>query len=148
MPQLRILCIGRNAKDPLLQSADTYLHRLSKFTKVELLRLREGSLDFEQKQFDSKLTAGELIIALDERGLEQTTRQLSGQLAKWDLQSISKVAFLIGGANGLPTEIKQQARQTWALSKLTLPHRMAQVLLLEQLYRAYTINNGMPYHRD
>ena len=55
MPQLRILCIGRNAKDPLLQSADTYLQRLAKFTKAELLRLKEGTLDFEQKQFESKL---------------------------------------------------------------------------------------------
>jgi len=148
MPQLRILCIGRNAKDPLLQSADAYLKRLSKFTKVELLRLREGTLDFEQKQFESKLVPGEFIIALDERGLDQTTRELATQLEQWDLQSISKVVFLIGGAEGLPAPIKARARQTWALSKLTLPHRMAQVLLLEQLYRAYTINNGMPYHRD
>ena len=53
MPQLRILCIGRNAKDPLLQSADTYLQRLAKFTKAELLRLKEGTLDFEQKPGDA-----------------------------------------------------------------------------------------------
>jgi len=148
MPQLRILCIGRNAKDPLLQSADTYLQRLAKFTKVELLRLKEGTLDFEQKQFEAKLIPGEFLVALDERGNEQTTRQLAERLQQWDLESTTKIAFLIGGADGLPPKLKEQARQTWALSKLTLPHRMAQVLLLEQLYRAYTINHGMPYHRD
>ena len=148
MPQLRILCIGRNAKDPLLQSADTYLQRLAKFTKVELLRLKEGTLDFEQKQFEAKLIPGEFLVALDERGNEQTTRQLAERLQQWDLESTTKIAFLIGGANGLPPKLKEQARQTWSLSKLTLPHRMAQVLLLEQLYRAYTINHGMPYHRD
>ena len=148
MPQIRILCIGRNAKDPLLQSADTYLQRLEKFTKVQLLRLKEGTLDFEQKQFESKLIPGEFIIALDERGLEQTTREMAAQLEKWELNSTNRIAFLIGGANGLPSAIKKQARQTWALSRLTLPHRMAQVLLLEQLYRSYTINHGMPYHKD
>ena len=148
MPQIRILCIGRNAKDPLLQSADTYLQRLEKFTKVQLLRLKEGTLDFEQKQFESKLIPGEFIIALDERGLEQTTREMAAQLEKWELNSTNRIAFLIGGANGLPLTIKKQARQTWALSRLTLPHRMAQVLLLEQLYRSYTINHGMPYHKD
>lgn len=148
MPQLRILCIGRNAKDPLLQSADTYLQRLAKFTKAELLRLKEGTLDFEQKQFESKLIPGEFLVALDERGIEQTTRQLAERLQQWDLESTTKIAFLIGGADGLPPKLKEQARQTWSLSKLTLPHRMAQVLLLEQLYRAYTINHGMPYHRD
>ena len=148
MPQLRILCIGRNAKDPLLESADSYLQRLAKFTKVELLRLKEGTLDFEQKQFDSKLVPGEFIVALDERGIEQTTRQLASRLEQWDLESTTKIAFLIGGADGLPPKIKEQARQIWSLSKLTLPHRMAQVLLLEQLYRAYTINRAMPYHRD
>ena len=148
MPQLRILCIGRNAKDPLLQSANTYLQRLAKFTKVELLRLKEGTLDFEHKQFESKLIPGEFLVALDERGLEQTTRQLAAQLERWDIESTTRIAFLIGGADGLPPKIKERARQTWSLSKLTLPHRMAQVLLLEQLYRAYTTNHGMPYHRD
>ena len=112
------------------------------------MRLKEGTLDFEQKQFESKLIPGEFLIALDARGLEQRTRQLASRLEQWDVESTTKIAFLIGGADGLPKKMKDQARQTWSLSKLTLPHRMAQVLLLEQLYRAYTINHGMPYHRD
>ena len=148
MAHLRILCIGRNAQDPLLKSGDLYLERLSKFNKVELLRLREGTLEFEQKQLEGKLTLPGHLISLDERGEELTTREVAKRLQKWDMDGISPVTFLIGGANGLAPALKERSREMWALSRMTLPHRLAQVLLLEQLYRAFTINHGMPYHRD
>jgi len=148
MPHLRILCIGRNAKDPLLKSADLYLERLSKFSKVELLRLREGTLEFEQKQIEARLGSSGHLICLDERGKELRTRQVADKLEGWDMDGVSPVTFLIGGANGLSSPLKERSKELWSLSQMTLPHRLAQVLLLEQLYRAFTINHGMPYHRD
>ena len=148
MPQLRILCIGRKANDPLLQSADLYHQRLSKFTKTELHRLREGTPAFELRQLEAKLSPSDYIIVMDERGQELRTREVAAQLESWEMNGVSSVTFLIGGADGLDALLKKRARAQWALSRMTLPHRMAQVILLEQLYRAYSINHGMPYHRE
>ena len=148
MPQLRILCIGRKANDPLLQSADLYLQRLTKFTRTELHRLREGTPEFERRQLEGKLSPSDYIIALDERGLELRTREVAAQIEEWEMNGISSVTFLLGGADGLAPQLKERAKTQWALSRMTLPHRMAQVLLLEQLYRAYSINHGRPYHRE
>ena len=81
------------------------------------------------------------VIALDERGKDYSTRQFSGLLN-------SEVAFVIGGANGLPADLKSEASLLLRLSSLTLPHALAQVVLLEQLYRAATLLTGHPYHRE
>lgn len=80
------------------------------------------------------------VVALDERGEDLTTAQFARLLSR-------ETAFLIGGADGLPTEIRQGAERVVRLSSLTLPHALAQVVLLEQLYRAATLLTGHPYHR-
>jgi len=87
------------------------------------------------------------IIALDERGKDQTTQQLSKQLASWRQDGLD-ITFLIGGADGLDPSLKESAHAMWRLSSLTLPHAMARLILIEQLYRAWTILQGHPYHRE
>lgn len=86
-------------------------------------------------------------IALDERGEPVSTRQLSEHMRQW-LQEGQDVAFIIGGADGLDPALKRSARARLSLSKMTLPHGLVRVLLAEQLYRAHTLLNGHPYHRD
>ena len=90
---------------------------------------------------------GSQIIALDERGKDQTTQQLSKQLASWRQDGLD-ITFLIGGADGLDPSLKEKAHAMWRLSSLTLPHAMARLILIEQLYRAWTILQGHPYHRE
>jgi len=90
---------------------------------------------------------GSKIIALDERGKDQTTQQLSKQLANWRQDGLD-MTFLIGGADGLDPSLKESAHAMWRLSSLTLPHAMARLILIEQLYRAWTILQGHPYHRE
>jgi 23S rRNA (pseudouridine1915-N3)-methyltransferase len=90
---------------------------------------------------------GARLVALDERGREFTTRQFATQLARW-LAEPSPLAFVIGGAEGLDDKLKTQALQLVRLSSLTLPHALAEVVLIEQLYRAATLLSGHPYHRD
>jgi len=90
---------------------------------------------------------GSQIIALDERGKDQTTQQLSKQLASWRQDGLD-ITFLIGGADGLDPSLKESAHAMWRLSSLTLPHAMARLILIEQLYRAWTILQGHPYHRE
>jgi 23S rRNA (pseudouridine1915-N3)-methyltransferase len=89
----------------------------------------------------------DFCIALDERGQEVTTLQLADKFKDWQTSS-RDVAFIIGGADGLHTSVKQKADWLWALSKLTLPHAMVRVLLAEQLYRAHSVITNHPYHRE
>ena len=84
---------------------------------------------------------------MDERGKDLSTQALANQLAQWR-QDGGDIAFVIGGADGLDDSIKQKVDAIWRLSSLTLPHAMARVLLTEQLYRAWTILQGHPYHRE
>ena len=94
-------------------------------------------------------SAGCLRVVLDERGEEVTSRALAGRITQWEQDgSIKAVAILIGGADGHTNQLRSAAQWTWSLSKLTLQHEMALVLVLEQLYRAFTIKAGTPYHRD
>jgi 23S rRNA (pseudouridine1915-N3)-methyltransferase len=88
-----------------------------------------------------------LRIALDERGVAWTTRQLADKLQQWKGQG-RDIAFIIGGADGLHDSVKQNAQQLLALSALTLPHGMVRVLLAEQLYRAHSVLHNHPYHRE
>ncbi|MEZ4270545.1 MAG: 23S rRNA (pseudouridine(1915)-N(3))-methyltransferase RlmH [Myxococcota bacterium] len=87
------------------------------------------------------------LVVLDETGEQATTRQLA-TLQTWQDQGYQQVSFLIGGADGLHEAVKSQAHGCWGLSRLTLPHRLALVVLLEQLYRIQTIFRGEKYHRD
>jgi 23S rRNA (pseudouridine1915-N3)-methyltransferase len=90
---------------------------------------------------------GSFVIALDEHGKDISTQNIANELKIWR-QNGHDVAFLIGGANGLDQSAKDTAKAIWRLSSLTLPHALARVLLIEQLYRAWTILQGHPYHRE
>ncbi|MEY3207090.1 MAG: hypothetical protein RIS77_463, partial [Pseudomonadota bacterium] len=92
------------------------------------------------------LPKGVHIIALDERGKDLSTQDLANQMSAWR-QDGKDIALLIGGADGLDPELKKEAASMMRLSSMTLPHAMARVILVEQLYRAWTILQGHPYHR-
>ncbi len=143
----RVVCVGRKARDPLLEAADDYLGRLSRYVPTELLRLREGSIDSERKELLKVLGKGGRVVALDERGKEATTTELARRLESYAHSGESQVTFVIGGADGLHPDVLALAHERWALSRFTLPHRMALALLAEQLYRAHTLLRGEPYHR-
>jgi 23S rRNA (pseudouridine1915-N3)-methyltransferase len=89
----------------------------------------------------------DMLIALDERGTEVTTLQLAEKFKTWQT-SRRDIALVIGGADGLHQTIKQKADWLWSLSKLTMPHGMVRVMLAEQLYRAYSVTQNHPYHRE
>ena len=101
----------------------------------------------EAEKILSRLQPSELVVLLDERGREFSSRALSQALNGW-LNAGQDLAFVIGGADGVTDDVKQRADLTWALSKLTLPHGLARVLFIEQLYRAWTLLSGHPYNRD
>ena len=101
----------------------------------------------EAVKIAAAIPKGTRVIALDERGKDQTTQNLATHLTAWRQEGVD-ITFLIGGADGLDPSLKSNAQTMWRLSSLTLPHAMARVILVEQLYRAWTILQGHPYHRE
>lgn len=101
----------------------------------------------EEKRILEALPAGAFLVVLDERGQAPTSAELAALLQNWQ-QNGEHVCFVIGGADGMTDRIKRQARLMLRLSSLTLPHGMVRVLLTEQLYRAVSILNNHPYHRE
>ena len=95
----------------------------------------------------AKLKPAEQVILLDETGRQFTSRELSERVGDWQAAG-ADVAFIIGGPDGVSDEVFRRANMTWSLSSLTLPHGLARVLFAEQLYRAWSLTTGHPYHRD
>ena len=95
----------------------------------------------------ARLEKGELVVLLDERGRQLSSRGLADKLSQWQGDG-RDLCFVIGGPDGVSEACRQRADFTWSLSQLTLPHGLARVLLAEQLYRAYSLQVGHPYHRE
>ena len=144
--RLKVVCIGRRAQDPLLAAADDYLERLTHYIDIELVRLKESGLEDERTAILARLKPTDRLVVLDERGVQVTTTDLARRLKSWR-ELDRDLTLLVGGADGIHPELKARATETLALSRLTLPHRLAQVVLLEQLYRAMKVLRGEPYHR-
>ena len=87
------------------------------------------------------------VIVMDERGKALSTQEWADRLSGWQLD-FPEVAFVIGGSEGLSDKIRQRADEIWALSKMTFPHALVRVLIAEQIYRAWTVLQGHPYHRE
>lgn len=107
----------------------------------------ERLADRESARMRAALPRGAYVVALDERGEQWTTRQLSQRLRGW-LQNVQDLALLIGGPDGLSSSCRECAHETWSLSRLTLPHALVRVVVAEQMYRAWSTLQGHPYHRE
>jgi len=107
----------------------------------------QSILDQEAGKIETTLGDYDQIIVLDETGKTINTKQLSARLNDW-IEDQNRVAIIIGGADGLSDKIKQRTNQTWSLSAMTLPHGLVRVIVAEQLYRAWSILQNHPYHRE
>jgi 23S rRNA (pseudouridine1915-N3)-methyltransferase len=154
--KLRLIVVGRDRNEPLVEAAEGYRARLQHYFSTELVELKEtplknASVEQVKKEEAAKireaLQPGERWIVLDERGKEQTTMELAERLRRAQDEGQKSLTLVIGGPSGLDPQLIKEAHERWALSKLTLPHRMARLLLCEQLYRAGTILRGEPYHK-
>lgn len=135
---------------------DDYAKRFPPELRVELRAVKteaRGSkalatlLGAERERIRSAIAPGSRIVALDEHGTSLTTVALAQRLTQWQLGG-GDVALVIGGPDGLDADFKRAAHERIRLSDMTLPHAMVRVLLVEQLYRAWSINAGHPYHRE
>jgi 23S rRNA (pseudouridine1915-N3)-methyltransferase len=152
--RLRILAVGRDRSGLFAPAVEEYLTRLGRTLKVELVELPEArkyagtprASEEEGATILGRLDARERLVALDERGDQPTSAELARRLAGWQARG-QDLALVIGGADGLAPAVLERAAERLALSRLTLPHRLARVVLVEQLYRAVTILKGEPYHK-
>lgn len=154
--RLKLICVGAKPPTWIQTGIDEYTKRLPKHWHVEqrLLagadRTRPASaLDYqlaEAKLIQAALTPGAKTVVLDEHGQSFSSQTLADTLATWQMHD-GHIDFVIGGADGLAPTLIQQAYTSWSLSQLTLPHALARLLLIEQLYRAASLISGHPYHR-
>ncbi|MDX1381979.1 MAG: 23S rRNA (pseudouridine(1915)-N(3))-methyltransferase RlmH [Xanthomonadales bacterium] len=132
---------GRFPRGLTLALREIPLARRGRNAAVDSLR------ETEAQALLAAVPAGHRIVALDERGDQWTTAELARRLQLW-MREERGVCFLVGGPDGLTDDCRQRAQDVWGLSRLTLPHAMVRVVLAEQLYRAWTVTQNHPYHRE
>jgi 23S rRNA (pseudouridine1915-N3)-methyltransferase len=154
--RLFIVAVGQRVPDWAQTAWDDYAKRFPHELRIELKAVKtepRGSKTLEtlyaaeRARIEAAIPKGTRIIALDERGTNLTTIALAGKLKEWQLGG-TDVALVIGGPDGLDPEFRRLAHERIRLSDLTLPHAMVRVLLIEQLYRAWSVNANHPYHRE
>lgn len=145
--KLWVIAVGHKMPAWAETATQDYLKRMPADCAIQIKELKPDiSPAKEAVKIREALPKGAHIIALDERGKDLSTQDLANQLSTWR-QDGKDIALLIGGADGLDAELKKEATSMIRLSSMTLPHAMARVLLVEQLYRAWTILQSHPYHR-
>ncbi len=153
--KFRVVAVGHRMPAWVDAGFAEYAGRMPRESRIELVALKpaprgavlQRALDAEGKRILAALPAGCIRVALDERGALLRTLDIVRRIAQWR-QSGRDVAFIVGGADGLPENVKKSADLAWSLSPLTLPHGLARVMLAEQLYRAVSILHNHPYHRE
>lgn len=158
--RLKVILVGRIKEKYLLAGLEEYLKRLGPYAKVEMVYLADeaipdGASAAQEQQVKSRegerilaqTDAGQYVVALDARGQTMSSEELAGFLAERALRGQSSLAFVIGGSLGLAPQVLQRADHTLSLGRMTFLHQMVPLILLEQIYRAYKINRGEPYHK-
>lgn len=155
--RLQVIAVGKLRSKPMRTLAEDYSKRLGRYVRTDIIEVREArkveahntepALREEGRALLAALSPGAVLVAMDERGANPTSEQLAQDIQQHMTYEPNDLAFVIGGALGLHPEVLEASRRSMALSRMTLPHEMARVMLLEQLYRAMTILRGEPYHK-
>ncbi|WP_242823194.1 23S rRNA (pseudouridine(1915)-N(3))-methyltransferase RlmH [Thermaerobacter subterraneus] len=156
---IELLAVGELDQPALRRAAEEYARRLERYARVHQRRVpgepiparrTQGEvqrvLEAEGRRLLAALDPGSYAVALDRRGRMLTSEDVAGWLNQRMVEGDSRLVFIIGGPLGLPPQVLERARERWSLSHLTFPHQMVPVILLEQLYRAFRILRGEPYH--
>ena len=144
---IKILCVGKIKEDYLNKLINDYLTRLHKYTKIEIVELKDNS-DYEKEitNLKSHINPKDYNIGLDLRGIELTSEEFAKKI-DCTLQINSNITFIIGGSNGLNDEVRSICNELISFSKLTFPHGLFRGILLEQIYRTFKILNNETYHK-
>jgi len=145
--RVRIIAVGTRMPEWVAQAYEDYTRRLRSSMRVDLEELTVGKSKLEEEKRFLERVGDDYLVALDEHGKSLTTVELARWLAQRQ-QDGRNLSFVIGGPDGLGPEILKKAALRWSLSALTFPHAMVRVILAEQLYRAHSVLQNHPYHRE
>jgi 23S rRNA (pseudouridine1915-N3)-methyltransferase len=146
--KLRFIWPGKTKDEHLRVLAAEYLKRLQRFVRCEVVETRAAAnVEKESERILDAIPANSLVLLLDVKGREWTSPDLAGEVRSWEHDAVKEVAIVIGGQDGFSSAVADRAQKRWRLSRLTFTHEMVRVLVLEQIYRAYTINRGLPYQK-
>lgn len=151
--RIRFIWPGKTKDERLRALVAEYLKRLTRFVRCEVVETREtagtdpASVAKESQRILDAVPAGSVVVLLDVKGREWSSPELADEVRRWENDAVKEVAIVIGGPEGVSPEVSARAQKRWRLSRLTLTHEMARVVAVEQLYRAYTINRGLPYQK-
>jgi len=152
--KIKIISIGNKMPTWINETYDSYISKFNRDFTLQLIEIKpEKKFDsIEQKKLSEteKILSHvdkEFLIVLDEKGLQFSSQELAQKLKHWS-EHFKHITFIIGGADGVHEDILHKANLIWSLSKLTFPHAFVRVLIAEQLYRAQSILENHPYHRE
>ena len=150
---LTVVAVGK-LRPYYRQAADDYIRRLKRYATPREVEVREASRAptalvqraEEAARLEARIVEGGTVVALAREGMGWTSRELARQLERW-LLAARPLSMVIGGSSGLAPSLLGRAHARWSLGPLTFPHELARVVVLEQIYRAFTILRGEPYHK-
>ena len=149
---IKIISVGKIKEKYLKDAIDEYKKRLSKYTKIEIIEVNDVDFDInktletEKNNILKYVNQNDYIITLDIEGNELSSTSFANKINEIFIQN-SNITFIIGGSYGLHEDIKKMNNFSLSFSKMTFPHQLFRVMLLEQIYRAYKINNNETYHK-
>ncbi len=144
---IKIICIGKIKEKYLTDGINDYLKRLTKYHKIELIELKDSDIKKEKEEILKVLNKDSYIISLAIEGKEYKTIELSEKIDNLLTNGKSNITFIIGGSDGIDEEIKNISNELLSFSKLTFPHGLFRLILLEQIYRIFKIQNNETYHK-
>ena len=154
--KLRFVWIGKTKRAPVKELVGEYLERVGRYAQTEVTELRDRDdvggdarkiIDKEGEDILSRTASDSFLVALDERGREMDSIKLAEFIEQHRVTGTKQITFVIGGHSGLSDAVRKRADLTLALSRMTLTHEFARALLLEQVYRAFTIIHDLPYQK-
>ena len=150
---IRIICVGKIKEKYLVDAINEYSKRISKYSKLEIIELQDESqgetskiLKLEGEKIDKYLSPKDFVISLEIDGKNLTSVELANLIEEKQIE-YSNITFIIGGSYGIDESIKEKVNYHLSFSKMTFPHQLFRLLLLEQIYRSFKINNNESYHK-
>ena len=150
---IKILCVGKLKEKYFVEATLEYIKRIKKFTNIEIIEFPDSNIDDmnialekEKKHIEKYISERDYIITLEIEGTQLSSTELAKKIDNTFIEN-SNIVFIIGGSYGIHNDIKKQSKFKLSFSKMTFPHQLFRVLLLEQIYRAYKINNNERYHK-
>lgn len=148
MLRIQLICTGKLKESFYAAACEEYNKRLQRYCALDIIELPEsGDIKRDGEAMLARIGTGAFVIAMCIEGKGLSSEELAGLIGKCAVQGKSRVCFLIGGSDGLSDEVKRRADARLSMSRMTFPHHLARVMVLEQIYRAFNINEGGKYHK-